>query len=208
MSWHPEILGRRQQRVLAHVGPVLSKRGFFLVGGTAIALQLGHRRSVDFDWFTLQRFDPLQLAQDLRDQGVQFVTDSESPGTLHGAVGGVQISLIRHNYPFLAPLRLWRGSIQLAARADLAAMKLSAIAQRGAKKDFVDIYALGKRADSLEQLLRWYRKKFSVEDFTHLLRSLTYFDDAEPDRLPRMIWKVNWRTIKDTIRRWVAEVPC
>jgi hypothetical protein len=205
MTWHPEILARRQERVLAQIGPVLSRRGFYLVGGTAVALHLGHRRSVDFDWFTLERFNPLVVAQELREEGIPFVTDSVATNTLHGLVRGVRVSLIRHNYPLLARLRAWRGGILVAARADLAAMKLAAVAQRGAKKDFVDIYALGKRSGSLRQMVRWYHKKFAIEDFAHLLRSLAYFDDADRERLPVMLWDMNWRTVKETIRRWLQK---
>lgn len=203
MNWHAEILGRRQERVLAQIGRVFSRRGFYLVGGTAVALHLGHRRSLDFDWFTRERFDPLALAQELREEGIAFVTASVATNTLHGLVCGVRVSLIRHNYPLLARLGAWRGGIRIAGRADLAAMKLAAVAQRGAKKDFVDIYALGRRADSLQQMLRGFKQKFAVADIAHLLCSLAYFDDAEPDRLPRMLWPVRWRDIKDTIRRWV-----
>ena len=204
MSWHPEILGQRQKRVLKLFGPAFSERGFFLVGGTAVALQLGHRRSVDFDWFTRDAFDPLTLAQELRDGGIPFVTEIETTGTLHGAVRGVRVSLIRHNYPLLDPCLVW-GRIRVASRAVLAAMKLSAVAQRGAKKDFVDVYALARRAKSLDQMLQSYRQKFATTDINHLLRSLAYFDDADRERLPRMLWKVNWRTVKETIRCWVRK---
>jgi len=207
MSWHPEILGGRQERVLAQIGPVLSRRGFYLVGGTAVALHLGHRRSVYFDWFRSERIDPFELAQELREEGIAFLTEDVAIGTLHGLVGGVRVSLIRHQYPLLAKLRTWRNGILIASRADLAAMKLAAVAQRGAKKDFVDIYALGQRSDSLRQMLRWYQEKFSVEDFAHLLRSLAYFDDAETERLPRMLWPVNWRTMKATIQQWLKNMP-
>ncbi len=207
MTWHPEILARQQRRVLAQIGPALSRRGFFLVGGTAVALQLGHRRSVDFDWFTLERFDPLGVAQELREDGIPFLTKDVATGTLHGLVGSVQVSLIRHAYPLLSKLRAWPGGIRIAARADLCAMKLAAVAQRGAKKDFVDIYALGQRSNSLRQMLECYRRKFNIEDIAHLLCSLVYFADADPERLPRMLWTVDWRTIKDTIRRWLEKVP-
>ena len=187
MTWHPEILPLRQVRVLAHIGPVLSRMGFYLVGGTAVALHLGHRRSLDFDWFTSEGFDPLHVAQELRDEGIAFNTEEIAIGTLHGMVNRVRVSLIRHNYPMLSKLRTSRGGMRIAGRADLAAMKLAAVAQRGAKKDFVDIYALGQRSGSLKQMLRWYQKKYALADFVHLLRSLTYFDDADPERLPRML---------------------
>lgn len=207
MTWHPEILARRQQRVLAEMGPSLSRRGFYLAGGTAVALHLGHRRSVDLDWFTAEGLDdPLGLAEMLREEGVAFITEQAAAGTLHGSIRGVRVSLLRYRYPLLAGLRAWSGGIRIAARADLAAMKLSAVAQRGAKKDFVDVYALGRRL-SLRQMLGWYQEKHAVQDLAHVLYSLAYFDDAERERLPRMLWDVSWRTVKETMRRWLRNVP-
>jgi hypothetical protein len=161
---------------------------------------------VDFNWFTHERFDPLTLAQELRDEGIAVVIDQTTTGTLHGLVGGVQVSLIRHNYPLLTPLRTWR-KIRIAARADLAAMKLAAIAQRGAKKDFVDVCTLGLDSDSLAQMLAWHRQKYSIEDISHLLCGLNYFDDANRERLPLMLCDLDWRSVKRTIQRWLKEVP-
>lgn len=207
MTWHPEILPGQQQRVLAQVGPLLARRGFYLAGGTAVALHLGHRRSVDLDWFTAEVLpEPLRLAQDLREQSVAFVTGQVAPGTLYGSVRGVRLSLLEYRYPLLAALRPWRGGSRIAARADLAAMKLSALAQRGAKKDFVDVYALGNRSCSLQKMLHWYQEKYAVEDVAHLLYSLAYFDDADRERMPRLLWPVSWRTMKETIRRWLRGV--
>jgi hypothetical protein len=207
MTWHPEILARRQQRALAQVGPLLAHRGFYLARGTAVALHLGHRRSVDLDWFTTDELpDPLRLAQELREQGVAFVSGQVAPGTLHGSVRGVRLSLLDYRYPLLAALRPLRGGTRIAARADLAAMKLAAVAQRGSKKDFVDVYALGSRACSLPQMLRWYQEKYAVEDVAHVLYSLAYFDDADRERMPRLLWPMRWQTVKDTIRRWLRDV--
>jgi hypothetical protein len=93
----------------------------------------------------------------------------------------------------------------LASLADLACMKLSAVSQRGARKDFVDIYALGEHYRPLEELLELYQRKFTVEDIAHVLYGLAYFDDAEKERMPRMLWNVDWRTIKRTIQQWVRE---
>ncbi len=207
MSWHREILGLRQQRVLAQVGPWLTRRGFYLAGGTAVALHLGHRRSVDLDWFTPESIpDPLRLAQEMRDQGIAFVTGQVAPGTLHGSARGVRLSLLEYRYPLLADLRTWRGGIRIAARADLAAMKLAAVAQRGAKKDFVDVFALGRRSFSIRQMLRGYKEKYAVQDVGHVLYSLAYFDDADRDRMPPLLWDVRWRDIKETIRAWLRDI--
>lgn len=82
--WHSKSLPRRQQRVLAEIGPFLSERGFYLAGGTAVALHLGHRRSVDLDWFAPEFPDLERLADDLQRQGINFNTESLAPGTLHG----------------------------------------------------------------------------------------------------------------------------
>lgn len=208
MSWHPEILTRRQLRVMAQLGPLLTRHGFYLAGGTAVALHLGHRRSVDLDWFTGNPLpDPLRLAQDIRGQGVAFVTGQIAPGTLHGSVHGVRVSLLEYRYPLLTALRPWpRGGGRIASRGDLAAMKLAAVAQRGAKKDFVDIYALGNRSCSLQQMLCWYQEKYAVNDVAHVLYSLAYFEDADRQRTPRLLWDANWQAIKKTIRRWLRRV--
>jgi hypothetical protein len=85
-------------------------------------------------------------------------------------------------------------------------MKLSAIAQRGVRKDFCDIYALGKKAFTLDDVLGFYRKKFAIQDIGSVLYGLVYFDDAEDERMPRMLWKVSWKEIKCSILNWVREV--
>jgi hypothetical protein len=208
MTWHPEILSRTQLGVLSHLGPTVSEKGFYLAGGTALALHLGHRRSMDLDWFTAASMaEPLYLAQHLRDHGIPFVTAQVAPGTLHGSVRGIRVSFFEYRYPLLRPLRSWRpGQSRLASRPDLAAMKLAAIAQRGAKKDFVDIFALGSRSLSLRQMLLWYQEKYSVSEIGHLLYSLAYFDEADRERSPRLFWRVSWQTMKQTIRQWLGKV--
>ena len=204
VRWHAEALPRRQQRVAAALAPVLTKRGFYLAGGTAVALHFGHRRSVDLDWFAPEFPEPERLADELRDHGVRFITDSIAPGTLHGVVHGVRVTLLRHRYPMTSKLKTGFLDIRIAGLADLAAMKLLALAQRGAKKDFVDIYALG-RSRSLRQMIRSYQAKYSIDDLGHVLRALVYFEDANRERMPRMFWKTRWRDVKMTIQTWVRQ---
>ena len=81
-----------------------------------------------------------------------------------------------------------------------------AIAQRGSKKDFIDVYAMGLAHRPLRDMLRLYRQKYAVGDVGHLLYALAYFDDADAERTPPMLWEVNWRTVKKAIRGWVKEV--
>jgi Nucleotidyl transferase AbiEii toxin, Type IV TA system len=208
VSFHPHVLGALQQKVLRQLGPLMDTQRFYLGGGTALAIHLGHRRSVDFDWFTREYIaDPLHLARDLNDQDIAFVTGNIERGTLHGSVSGVQVSFLEYRYPLLQSLVAWpMFGFMLASPADLACMKLSALAQRGAKKDFVDVYALGIKYCSLSDMLDWYQQKYAVTDLTHVLYSLAYFDDADRERMPRMFWDSNWRTIKKTIVQWLQDL--
>ncbi|MEX2582136.1 MAG: hypothetical protein WD766_02610, partial [Gemmatimonadota bacterium] len=82
----------------------------------------------------------------------------------------------------------------------------SAIGGRGAKKDFIDVYALGRAGFGLARMIDLYRQKFEVQDVGHLLMSLTYFDDAEHEEMPEMLWQVEWSEIKQTIEGWVSDL--
>jgi hypothetical protein len=205
VALYPKVLSSRQHKIISHLGPILATRRIYLAGGTAIAIQLGHRRSVDLDWFSQQKLGaPLPLPQQLQNQSFPLQVISVDEGTVYARLWGVQLTLLEYRYPLLKPLVSWPDAkIKLASLPDLAAMKLLAIAQRGSKKDFVDIYALTRSGLSLHQMLRWYQKKYSVSDIGHLLYSLAYFDDADGERMPAMIWKVRWADIKNSLRQWI-----
>jgi hypothetical protein len=208
MSFYDEILTARQRKALHLLGPTTATRDFYLAGGTAIALHLGHRRSVDFDWFLEDRIaDPLRLAGEIRDEGLPFRSGQVARGTLYGSLYGVRVSFLEFHYPMLDPLVTWpEYGCRLAGLRDLASMKLSAITQRGSKKDFIDLYALGKSGQTLPDMLAWYGEKFGVKDIAHVLYALAYFDDAESERMPRMFWTAPWNQIKRTIQGWVQDL--
>ena len=206
MRLRREILSRRQQAVLARLCALLDPSPFYLAGGTALALQLGHRRSVDLDWFCNAALpDPLRLAAELRDSGIGLRSVTTERGTLHATFGGVRVSFLEYRYRLLRPLlRDASSRLRLASRQDLACMKLAAVAQRGSKKDFVDIFALGQRL-TLRDMLAAYRRKYEVEDIGHVLYALSYFDDADAERMPVMLRPWTWVQIKTTIGRWVRD---
>lgn len=206
--FHPEVLTRGQAGALRHLGPILSAEGFYLGGGTAVAIQLGHRRSNDCDWFKDQPVgDALVLASRLRQRGVPLIVQEVAPGTLHGRVGSVRLSCLEYRYPLLGDPVSWADcSCQIASLDDLACMKLAAVAQRGAKKDFVDIYALGAKHRPLPDLLQAYRRKYEVGDIAHVIYGLTYFDDADRQRMPVLLWDLDWRRVKQAIRGWIREL--
>jgi len=205
---HPEVLSAAQKKALRRLSPLMTRRSFYLGGGTAVAIHLGHRRSVDLDWFTADRIsDAALLARDIQDEGIPLVIRQIDRGALHGTVSGVRVSFLEYRYPLLHPALLWSNyGCRLASLDDLVCMKLSAVAQRGSKKDFVDIYAMGLKRTSLAEMLRLYQKKYSIEDIGHIFYALAYFEDADRERMPRMRWDVDWRAIKEAIQKWVKEV--
>jgi hypothetical protein len=94
---HREALGRWQRLLLPRLAPLAREHGFYLAGGTGLALQVGHRRSVDFDWFREDPIDdPLRLAADLRAPDFRFETDRVEKGTLHGRASGVRVSFLQY----------------------------------------------------------------------------------------------------------------
>jgi hypothetical protein len=208
MKYFVEGLPKKQIKVLKALGPHMASKGFYLAGGTALAIYYGHRISVDLDWFTPEPFeDSLLLAQALRNSGLELEIEQVSPGTLHGSIQDVRVTFLQYQYPLLKPIRRWNDmDCHLASLEDLAGMKLSAIAQHGARKDFCDLYALGYTSFSLQQMLGFYQKKFAIRNIGSVLYGLVYFDDAENERMPRMLWKVSWREIKNTILEWVKAV--
>lgn len=208
LSFHPEVLGGRQPEVLEATAAPLSERGYRLAGGTALALVLGHRKSLDFDWFTAEAMgDPLRLARELEAEGIPLRVEQIGRRTLHCTVEGVRVSLLEFGYPALAaPISWGERAVTSLSLDDIAAMKLSAIAQRGSRKDFVDLYALLREHRPLAEMLRLYQQKFDVQEIGHLLYSLTYFEDAERQRMPLMLWKLQWPEIRREVERQVREL--
>ncbi len=148
------------------------------------------------------------LAQYIRSQGTDFTTSKVEAGTLHGLVSGVRFSFLEYPYPLLSPsVKLEDFDCSVASLDDLACMKLSALSQRGSKKDFVDIYALALKHRPLPDILTLYKRKYGIADMSQVLYSLAYFDDADKERMPRMLWKTNWKTIKTAIRNWLGALP-
>ena len=142
-----------------------------------------------------------------RDAGLSFETGQTAPGTLNGKANGVRLSLMEFRYPLLQPLELWSDlGVALAGLDDLACMKLSAIAQRGSRKDFYDVHALLTRHRPLVELLQLYQEKFNVSDISPVLYGLAYFDDAEDEPEPILLQKVRWKQVKTDVLRWLKEV--
>jgi hypothetical protein len=207
MKFYPDTLTRKQRAILPIVARAVEEYGFYLAGGTAIALQLGHRRSDDFDWFTPKRVSDYSiLIPQIQQLGFPLEIESHDRASLYTRINGVKASFIEFSFPMLKRVVRWKSEgVAMASLDDLAGMKLAAVAQRGAKKDFIDLFALLEKHRPLNELLSLYQKKFSIRDIGHVLRATTYFDDAERQRMPSMIWGASWLDVKDAIKRQAKE---
>jgi hypothetical protein len=204
---HPEVLPQEQTICLRRLAPVATDLGFYLGGGTAVALHRGHRRSVDFDWFA-GRFPgpPVDLQELLAGRGIDLEPTALAAGTVHGRIAGVKVSFLEFRPALLEPLVEWPEiGCQLASCPDLAAMKLLAVAQRGTKKDFIDVHALSRQMP-LAEMLACYQRRFGVTDTSRLLASLCFFDDAEDDPMPVMLGPIRWETVKQDLQSLVRQI--
>ena len=201
---HIEVLSEVQRAIMPVLGPFATARGFYLGGGTALALYFGHRRSEDFDWFLSGELgEPLILAEQARKSGLGVEAVQVAPGTLHAVMGDVRVSFFSYLYPPIAPCTVWQDySAELASLDDLACMKLAAIAQRGSRKDFVDVYTIAVEHKPIDELLKLYCLKYATDDITHVLVGLTYFDDAEEEPSPVMLRDTPWEHIKSRFQQW------
>ncbi len=170
-------------------------RRYFLAGGTACALHLGHRLSFDLDFFSERPVEPRIIVANLKDLGELEVFQNDE-GTFNGSFNGVKLSFFIYPYPLLFPFHDYE-EVKLADIKDIACMKLDAIGRRGTKRDFIDLYFICKKYN-LDYLLELYEQKFAKYNVPvwHAVKSLSYFADAEKNDLPEMLEPVNWAQVK------------
>ncbi|MCX7915858.1 MAG: nucleotidyl transferase AbiEii/AbiGii toxin family protein [Verrucomicrobiae bacterium] len=199
-----DILTSAQKSALAILSGSSVARSFYLAGGTALALHLGHRESADFDFFCEQRFDPHELLNLLPPVRVlQAARD-----TLTIELNTVRTSFFGYPHRLLRPTVTGPSGFHVADVADIAAMKLVAIAGRGSRKDFVDVFFICRLCFPLKEAIQLLQAKFSSEayDLYHILRSLTYFADAEAEPMPVLRCAVQWDEIKLFFQREAARL--
>ncbi len=177
---------------------------FVLVGGTALALQIGHRKSVDLDMFTIQDFDTENLVPLLL-KDYYLVPTLQLPQTLIADINEVKVDFIRFKYRFIRPIIETEG-LKMLSIEDIAPMKLDAITGRGSKKDFFDLYFL-LQYFSLEKLFDLYLEKYPHQTTFHVARSIAYFVDAENNPAPLVFdKKVTWAKVKKAISKEIQKL--
>ncbi len=196
---HLALLPPAQQAILRACKTASGRWGAYLAGGTALALQLGHRQSEDFDWFTPRTLDPASLLADIQGLGFAVDVDQNAAGTFVGRVGGVSFSVFRYRYPLVGRATRLEGC-RIASFRDLAAMKFAAVLGRATRRDYLDIHALLviKRM-RLSEMVDAFRTKFPSADVREALRGLSYFGDVEKQRMPILHVEVRWEDVKADI---------
>ena len=155
--------------------PLLST--FNLVGGTALALHLGHRKSIDLDFFTSESFDLEEVKMMLIKKYDLKVSYSRSQ-TLKGFINGVKVDFIKFDYPHLHNCDII-DEVRIESIPDIIAMKLLSITDNGSRiKDFIDIAYLSSRF-SLEEMLQFFIRKITNSNIIMPIKALTYFDDID-----------------------------
>jgi hypothetical protein len=174
---------------------------FTLVGGTALSLQIGHRISIDIDFFSMEAFDQQEMLQHL-ESNYGFQEQYSHTNTLKGIINGVFVDLLRHDYKYVAEPANIMG-MRLASKQDIAAMKVNAITGNGTRvKDFIDIYFLLKEF-SFSEIIEFYKTKYNSRNDFHAVKSLTYFEDIDADTWPKMLLE---KTLKlDDIKNTLVE---
>ncbi len=178
--------------------------GFFLAGDTAIALKIGHRKSIDLDLFSNFDFDVEPMLENLSSD-FDFKLYYSAKNTIKGSVKGVMTDILAHRYPLVAEPEKEK-DIQLLSLPDIIAMKLNAIAVSGQRvKDFIDIFFLLDIYD-FRRMIAFYKEKYKQYHVLNVLKSLVYFDDIDFSEWPEMITTptLQWSTVKQKLEKEVA----
>ena len=177
--------------------PIL--RDMRLVGGTALALQYGHRRSVDLDFFGHTTENTDELTETIREEIGQVQLLSASKRIKVYNIQNVKVDVVNYDYPWIDDVVV-EEYLRLASPKDIAAMKVNAIIGRGTKKDFIDIYYLLQHF-TFDELLKLYLMKYPDGSEYRALLSMSYFVDADPQAMPYMFEDIEWDIIKQKIKK-------
>lgn len=208
INWHAGVLPKPTKQALEYLsrhGKWLKRKGWYLAGGTALALYEGHRTSVDLDFFTPKKnFSNTELLENFTHD--IWRTDILKEKTIYGRLFAAKISFIA--YPFFKPnpKRNWYGDVPILIPRDIAVMKITAISQRGRKRDFLDLFWYCQKYEPLEELVISLKKQYPTvaHEYHHIIKSLTYFADAEDDPMPKLYFSVTWKEVK---KFFTTEVP-
>lgn len=198
MNFYTNTVPQATSILLDNLKRISDIQNFYLTGGTALSLLLGHRESEDLDFFTKSSFQPTLLQHKLLQLG-SLENVQMDQGTLNLFINKVKLQFLYYPYNLLEKLISWNG-INLSSVIDIACTKLVTISMRGSKKDFIDLYVILQQM-SLEELFAKLDEKYTKVQYNypHILKSLVYFNDANSQPMPRMHKDFSWENVKDSI---------
>ncbi|MBI4121707.1 MAG: nucleotidyl transferase AbiEii/AbiGii toxin family protein [Parcubacteria group bacterium] len=210
VTWHYKTLPRQTQKALDFLSEQkwLKATGWYLAGGTALALQSGHRKSVDLDFFsTAKDFKNKSLLNKFADLA-EWQTTVNKENTIYGELFKAKISFIA--YPFFVPKDKprYHGFIRVLTPRDIAVMKITAISQRGRKRDFFDLYWCAHNVEPLKNSITRLKVQYPsvAHNYHHILKSMVYFEDAESDPDPEIYFKASWKQVKSFFVKEIAKI--
>ncbi len=192
---HNGIVEQRTLELVKKIQTIPEFKELLLVGGTGLALQLGHRKSIDIDLFG--RIENSEnIVEKLKKIGdLKIISTSQTINIFF--LDNIKVDIVNYYYEWLHNPIIYE-NIKIASIKDISAMKLSAITNRGSKKDFIDLFFLLKKF-TLKEMMKFYLKKYSEGNEFIVLKSLGYFNDAEEEPMPFMFEKIEWKDIKEKI---------
>lgn len=180
---YSKVLNEKQLKLIRKIKSL--PMGSYLAGGTALALQLGHRTSLDFDFYTDKHFETERVLANFQSNFGQIRVERVAKDTLTAEIDKVSFSLFYYPYKLIKPLVNFEG-IELASIEDILAMKMITISMRGKRRDFIDTYYLLKKF-SLDKIIKTTLKKYPSYQPMIILKGLIYFKNAELDDISRKI---------------------
>lgn len=198
-----EAIDAKTRQVLGKVKNTGALDNFYLAGGTALSLILGHRKSIDLDFFSSHFPKPEILLSKLISFNPKII--GQDKGTLDLYIDDVKVSFLEYKYPLIGNFLDFEG-VKIASLEDIACMKLSAISSRGTKKDFIDLYFILKKL-GFKKLILLFKEKFEGIDYqmAHILKSLVYFEDANKDPDPVFLVDLDWLKTKKFLEDCVRD---
>lgn len=190
-----ETISKQTKENLGILGKSKLLKNAYLAGGTALALQIGHRVSYDLDFFTDKKFRA-QIFLKKISQIKSYHHERIGWGTILGKLGDVKFSVFYYDYPLLKKTIQFK-NINVASIHDIAAMKIAAVSERGTKRDFIDLYFILQKF-TLPEILDFYNQKYKKlsSNLIHIKKSLVYFVDAEEEEIPKMLKQISWNEVK------------
>ena len=207
MYWN--IFDENRYKLLKKISEVVSIDKYYMIGGTALSLQLGLRESYDFDFCVEDEFNNELLLKELKSIGDVEVIQSQK-GTCDVLLNGVQVSFFYYPNKVIKDFVKVEemSKLKLASILDIAVMKLVAIGGRGAKKDFFDLYNIIEKCNiNIDELVNGLIQKCGNNvNYVNIIMGLSYFEDAEDEILPNTFVDYNWENIKKFFIKFQEEV--